>query len=69
VEMRHTMAAEGEREFVFHTPGWAALRERERAADGRPQSLVELDARVTATPENPQDGLTSTGHRSDEVRT
>jgi hypothetical protein len=44
VPARHTMAAEGEREFMFHTPGWAALRERERLAP-RPASLDEADQR------------------------
>lgn len=45
-QVRHVMAAEGEREFVFHTPGWAHLRSRERTDAARPASLADIDRRA-----------------------
>lgn len=46
VQGRHVMAAEGEREFVFHTPGWAMLRARERDGTARPASVDDADRRA-----------------------
>ncbi len=46
VQLRHQSAVEGEREFVFQTPGWADLRARERSDDRLPGSLVDLDQRA-----------------------
>ncbi|WP_425258758.1 hypothetical protein ACPOLB_24940 [Rubrivivax sp. RP6-9] len=48
VQLRHVSAVEGEREFVFQTPGWADLRARERSADRFPGSLVDLDHRAAS---------------------
>jgi hypothetical protein len=48
VQVRHAAAVEGEREFVFQTPGWADLRARERTADRYPGSLVDMDLRAAA---------------------
>ena len=47
-QLRHVSAAEGEREFVFQTPGWADLRARERTAERFPGSLVDLDHRAAS---------------------
>jgi hypothetical protein len=45
-QVRVSMASEGEREFIFHTPGWAALRARERSPAGKPASLEDIDRRA-----------------------
>jgi hypothetical protein len=45
-QVRVSMASEGEREFIFHTPGWAALRARERSPAGQAASLAAIDQRA-----------------------
>ena len=44
-QVRNSMTSEGEREFIFHTPGWAALRAREHSPAGQPAGLDAIDQR------------------------